>query len=101
MAHYFHYLTMINRHIFLFITWCYARFTKVNRNPFWDDYWLDNGVKMQRKFSAILLFIYLNVVWICVRFQYGNPFNLLVHNVVMAIDPMNYLYNFLIPGNYI
>ena len=93
MAHYFHYLTLVNRYIFILIAGACAWLKKANNNEYWKDYWLENVAD-----KPVPQFLYIMGSWLCVRYQYHMPFNLLLHNIVMAFEPINYLYNFVRPG---
>ena len=104
MAHYFHHLTMVNKQIFMGVAIIYTKFTKET----WNNYWLYGYGRTdpRRILSSILQFIYFVLNWFCIKYQYQlpfnlrpfTPFNLLLHNIVMAIDPINVLHRFVIPG---
>ena len=46
----------------------------------------------------IIRFNYPLVNWMCIRYQYHMPFNLLVHTIVHINIPLTYFYSFLRPG---
>ena len=97
MAHYFHHLTLVNRYFFILIAGACAWLTKANNNEFWKDYWIDDVV-MDNWIIHCESILYIMGLWLCIRYCYHLPINLLVINIVMAFEPMNYLYNFVRPG---
>ena len=98
MAHYFHHLTMVNRHIFVALAYGHARLTKSQKDYYWRDYWFYGEEEQRKLFASVLQFIYPIATWTCVRYHYHMPFNLLLHNTVMVIEPINFLCSFIRPG---
>ena len=94
MAHYFHHLARINRQFFTLIAIVYARLTNDN----WDYYWLYGENDTRKLLPSILQVIYVVLNWVCIRYHYRLPFNLLLHSFVMVIEPINLLYSFVRPG---
>ena len=94
MAHYFHHLTLVNRYIFILIGGACAWLTKADKNEYWKDYWLEDVFWD----NWIIHSLYIMGSWLCIRYCYHLPINLLVMTILMAFEPVNYLYNFVRPG---
>ena len=98
MAHYFHYLYIVSIEIFICIaaiyTWCNAN----NDNKYWKQLLFSGETVQQRIFSAFLLPIYIMANWLCIRFPYKLPLNLMIHNVSLLIQPINFFNRFIRPG---
>ena len=99
MAHYFHHLTMVNRQLFTVFANVYARYTNDNTNNNWNDYWLYGDAEKRRVLSSILQCIYPIANWLCIRYNYQLPFNLLLHNIAMVIEHINSLSRWIGPGS--
>ena len=97
MAHYFHHLTLVNRYIFILIGGACAWLTKADKNEYWKDYWLDDVV-MANWIIHCESVLYVMGIWLSIRYCYHLPINLLVINIVIVFEPMNYFYNFVRPG---
>ena len=98
MAHYLHQLLFINRHTFICVACVSARWSKDNTDEYWKDYWLDNGDERQSLYFSFLQILYPTYNWLCIRYHYHLPFNILLTTIVLVIEPINYLYNFVTPG---
>ena len=98
MAHYFHHLYMMNYQFFICIAAVYTRYTKDSTDNFWKDYWVCGDADKRGVLSSILLSIYLVANWLCIRYHYQLPFNLLLHNIALLIEPINFLCSFISPG---
>ena len=98
MAHYFHHLTLVNFQIFICIAIIYIRYTNENTTKYWKDYWVCGDSDKRGILSSFLVSIYLIANWLCIRYHYQLPFNLLLHNISLVIDPINVLCTFISPG---
>ena len=99
MAHYFHHLTLVNLQFFTCIAIIYKRYTNDHTNNYWNDYWCCGDADKQSILATILMPTYLILNWLCIRYHYQLPFNLLLHNIAQVIDPINFFCSFIRPGN--
>ena len=95
MAHYFHHLTIVNRAIFICIAGALERYNNNNMKNTTEG---NDGPDGPSKVSSILMFIYPMWNWLCVRYHYRLPFNLLMHNIVIVFEPITYFCNLVRPG---
>ena len=98
MAHYFHHLALVNHYIFITIISVYAWKTNEDSKKYWRDYWFYRDHENKRIFTYLVPNIYPIVHWLCIRYHYHLPLNLLLLSVVMVIEPINFLWCFLQPG---
>ena len=96
MAHYFHQLTIMNRHIFICISGAHETYTKGNTND--DNNKHAEDSQTQRIFTSILMFTYPILNWLCIRYDYRLPFNLLIQNIVLVTEPITYFCKLVRPG---
>ena len=98
MAHYFHHLALVNHYIFITIISVFAWKTNEDSKKYWRDYWFYRDHENKRIFTYLVPNIYPIVHWLCIRYHYHLPLNLLLLSVVMVIEPINFLWCFLRPG---
>ena len=98
MGHYMHLMILVNRHIFIFIAGATARLIRDNTNKYWINYWFKDGDDKEKIASSFIWFIYPLANWLCIRYHYHLPFNLLAHHTLMVIGPVNYVCNFVRTG---
>ena len=101
MAHYFHQLTIMNRHIFICISGAHETYMYTKGNTKGDNNEHVEDSQMQRIFTSILMFTYPILNWLCIRYDYRLPFNLLIQNIVLVSEPITYFCKFVRPGKVI
>ena len=99
VAHYFHHLYIVNYHIFISIAIIHTKYVNDIGTNDWKDYWVYGDADERRIPSACLLFIHLIANWLCIRYHFQLPFNLLLINIALLIDPINALSSFICPGS--
>ena len=120
LGFYLHFVTMVNRHIFICIADAFTKCTKahnpeeqqgsVTKDEIENVTQNENGIEERiirgwdpeecEKYLPIITFIYPIFIWTCARYHHRPTFNFLLHNIVIVTEPMTYFFSLIFrPGN--
>ena len=123
LGFYLHFVTMVNRHIFICIADAFTKCTKTH-NPEEEQGSVtkdeikkftqnENGIEERiirgwdpkecEKYLPIITLIYPIFIWTCARYHHDamipSTFNSLLHNITISTEPMTYFYTLIFrPG---